>query len=170
MRTKYSYRTASREVYNRFKIAYPDLNISYAEFCSIIYKYMENFREYLLETGDMGKLPRGFGYFGINKKKRKRYKGIVINGVEKLNLSIDWKATREEGKTVYNFNFHTDGYTYWWRWYKNTAYLGLLSCIYFKPSRDTSRLLAKYLKKPDSEYYQIYREDKSRSVINLYNE
>lgn len=169
-RPKYSYRTVSTEAFLDFKRNNPDITLSYKEWGKIIYEFMSQYKEYLLETGDLGKLPWGFGYFGINKKKRKRYKGFIINGKDVVNLSIDWKASKEEGKRIYNFNFHTDGFTYWWKWYKNTSYLPLTSAIYFKPSRDTSRILAKYLLKTDSEYFQIYREERVNTFIKLTDE
>lgn len=169
-RTKYSYRTASPEAYNDFKRLNPEIQLSFKEWSEILYEYMAQFREYLLETGDIGKLPWGLGYFGVNKKKRKRYKGILLNGKNVINLNVDWKASKEEGKKIYNFNFHTDGFTYWWKWYKNTAYVTAPTAIYFKASRETSRLLAKYLLKPDSEYFEIYREEKTTTLINLTNE
>jgi Holliday junction resolvase len=169
-RPKYSYRTVSTEAYKSFTLAYPEIKLTYKEWSEILYEYMSQFREYLLETGDLGKLPWGFGYFGVNKKKRKRYKVHIVNGKPAVNLAVDWKASKAEGKKIYNFNFHTDGFTYWWKWYKGTSYLALNTCIYFKASRETSRLLAKYLLKPDSEYFQIYREEKKHTIIKIPNE
>lgn len=167
MRVKYSYRTSSREVYKEFCKKHPEINISYKDWTGIQYEYMNQYKEYLLETGDLGKLPWGFGYFSIAKKKRKRYKGYILDGKDIINLPIDWKSSKEEGKVVYNFNFHTDGYTYWWKWHKRTAYIGLITCIYFKPTRVTSRTLAKYLTKPGTEYFQIYRDSQKSTLIPL---
>lgn len=169
-RVKYGFRTVSKENYRAFCLKYPEINISYKDWSEVQYEFMNQYKEYLLETGDIGKLPWGFGYFAINKKKRKRYKNYLINGKDIINLSVDWKASKEEGKKVYNFNFHTDGYTYWWKWYKTTSYLGLITSIYFKPSRDTSRKLAKYLNKPGAEYFQIYRDSQKQTFITLNHE
>lgn len=159
-RVKYGYRTASKETYNKFKLKYPEIQCEFNEFVNILQSYSELFREYILETGDVAKLIWGFGYFTILKKKKNRYKRNLVdsNGNPRLNLPIDWKATKEEGKPIYNFNFHTDGYSYWWKWYKKSSRQYLSQFWYFKASRTTSRELAKYLNKPGSQYGQMYAE------------
>lgn len=159
MRPKYDYRTASKATYERFKAANPEIDISYIQFRDIVYTYTEMFRDYIIETGDVCKLPYGFGYFTVVKKKIKRYKNFLDeNGKPYINLPIDWKATREEGKRVYHMNFHTDGFKCRWFWHIKSSRLNYTSNLVFKPSRDTSRLLAQTLMKPGSLNIQMYRE------------
>ena len=155
MRVHVDYRTADKKNYNNFCEEYPNINLSFDDWKLIIYSYNENFREYILETGEKARLPAGLGDFSIKKKKRKRTK--EVNGKEFINLPVDWKRTKEKGKKVYNFNFHTEGYYFGWVWFKRSAMFRHSDLWYFKPSRTTSRLLNHYLK-VDKEYQHIYQE------------
>jgi len=152
---KIDWRSASKENYINFCKKHPSVKLTFEEWRIIIYTYNEAFKEYILETGERAKLPYGFGEFSINKKKRRKMKGI--DGKEFVNLPIDWKKTREKGKRIYNFNFHTEGYFFGWVWFKNTARIKHTDLWYFKPSRTTSRLLSHYIK-TDDKYQHIYHE------------
>lgn len=155
MRTKVDWRSSSKDNYNNFCKKHPTIKLSFDEWRNIIYSYTDGFKEYILETGEKAKLPFGFGEFSINKKKRRKMKGV--DGKEFINLPVDWKKTREKGKIIYNFNFHTEGYFFGWMWFKDSARLKQTDLWYFKPSRTTSRLLSHYLK-TDGKYQNIYRE------------
>ena len=150
------WRSASKENYNKFCKAYPSIKLTYDEWRNILYTFNECFKEYILETGEKAKLPFGFGEFSINKKKRRKLKNSA-DGKEFVNLPIDWQKTREKGKIIYNFNYHTEGYFFGWMWFKNTARFKNSDLWYFKPSRLTSRLLSHYIKTND-KYQNIYRE------------
>tara|TARA_R110000868_G_scaffold206768_1_gene455635 strand:+ start:885 stop:1358 length:474 start_codon:yes stop_codon:yes gene_type:complete len=153
MRVKIDWRSASKENYNNFCKKHPSIKLSFDEWRNIIYTYTDFFKEYILETGEKAKLPFGFGEFSINKKKRR--KKIGLNN-EFVNLPVDWKKTKEKGKIIYNFNFHTEGYFFGWMWFKDSARLKYTALWYFKPSRTTSRLLSHYIK-ADEKYQHIYR-------------
>ena len=160
MRTAVDWRSSSRKNYIDFCRRHPSVTITFDQWKSIIYDFNESFKEYILETGDKVKFPFGFGEFSIRKKKCK--KSIVFTGKdnkpqEVIGLPIDWKKTREKGKVIYNFNFHTEGYFFGWKWFKTTARFKNVDLWYFKPTRSTSRLLAHYLK-VDDKYQHIYRE------------
>ena len=155
MRIKVDWRSASKENYNNFCKKNPGIKLTFDEWKNIIYNYTDAFKEYILETGEKAKLPFGFGEFSINKKKRRKMKSK--DGKEFVNLPIDWQKTREKGKRIYNFNFHTEGYFFGWMWFKDSARLKHCELWYFKPSRITSRLLSHYLKTND-KYQNIYRE------------
>ena len=155
MRVSVDWRSASKDNYNDFCKKNPSIKLTYDEWRIIIYTFNESFREYILETGDKAKLPAGFGEFSINRKRRRRFK--TCNGEEKINLPVDWKRTKEKGKIIYNFNFHTEGFFYGWIWFKKTARFKQSDLWYFKPSRTTSRLLSHYLKTND-QYQHLYRE------------
>jgi hypothetical protein len=154
MRTKIDWRSASRENYINFCKKHPDVNLSFDAWRDVIYRFNEAFRNYILETGNREKLPFGFGEFSINKKKRKKHKGPES---EFVNLAIDWKKTKEKGKVIYNFNYHTEGYFFGWIWFKETARLKNCNFWYFKPSRVTSRMIAHYIN-ADEKYQHIYKE------------
>lgn len=152
-RTKVDWRSASKENYNDFCRRHPSVELTFDEWRNIIYTFTNMFREHILETGERAKLPFGFGEFSINKKKRRKMKGV--DGKEFINLPVDWKRTREKGKIIYNFNFHTEGYFFGWMWFKSTVRLKNTDLWYFKPSRTTSRLLAHYVKVND-KYQHLY--------------
>lgn len=153
-RVAVEWRSASRENYKLFCKKFPNIKLSYVEWENIIYQYNESYKEYLLETGNKEKLPLGLGTFSIIKKKRRRLKG---KNDEYINLPIDWKKTREKGKIIYNFNYHTEGFFFGWHWFKKSARFKHSNLWYFKPSRVTSRLLAHYIN-VDNKYQHIYKE------------
>lgn len=156
-RVKVGYRTASRETYERFKNEHPDVNINFKQFVQINQEFNTQFRDYILETGDIAKYPFGLGDFSITKKKPKKYK-IDPNGVQRVNLPIDWKKTKELGKVIYTYNSHTQGFRCRWYWFILIAKFPLSQLFNFKPSRTTSRKLAEYLNKPNSPYLEIYKQ------------
>lgn len=155
MRVKIDWRSASKENYSSFCKKHPSIKLTFDQWRNIVYSFNDAFKEYILETGEKAKLPFGFGEFAINKKKRKRVKDI--HGKEFVNLPIDWKKTKEKGKRIYNFNFHTEGFFFGWMWFKSTARFRQSSLWYFKPSRNTSRLLSHYIGAND-KYQHLYHE------------
>lgn len=154
MRVKIDWRSASRENYKSFCKKHPSIKLSFDEWKNIVYTFNEEFKDYILETGERAKLPFGFGEFSINKKKRRKKKGL---NDEFVNLPVDWKKTKEKGKIIYNFNYHTEGYFFGWMWFKETARLRNTELWYFKPCRNTSRLLSHYIN-TNEKYQHLYRE------------
>ena len=154
MRIKIDWRSSSKENYKLFCKKHPSIKLTFDEWRNILYSFNEAFKNYILETGERARLPLGFGEFSINKKKRRKKKGL---NDEFVNLPIDWQKTKEKGKRIYNFNFHTEGYFFGWMWFKETTRIKNIDLWYFKPSRVTSRLLSHYLK-ADEKYQHIYRE------------
>jgi hypothetical protein len=147
------FRTASRENYNDFCKKHPSISLTFDEWRNILYSFNDSFRNYILETGERAKLPYGLGEFTINKKKRRKMKGP---NDEFINLAVDWKKTKEKGKIIYNFNYHTEGYFFGWVWFKESTRFKHSDLWYFKPTRVTSRLLAHYIQTND-KYQHIYR-------------
>jgi nucleoid DNA-binding protein len=154
-RVKIDWRSSSKDNYKSFCKKHPLIKLTFDEWRNIIYSFNEAFKNYILETGEKAKLPLGFGEFSINKKKRKKFK--QVDGVEVINLPIDWQRSKEKGKRIYNFNYHTEGYFFGWMWFRETARLKHTNLWYFKPTRTTSRLLSHYIK-TDEKYQHIYRE------------
>ena len=156
-RVKVEWRSTSKENYIDFCKKNSSIKLTYDEWRNIIYSFNENFRNYLLETGNKEKFHYGFGYFAINKKKRRKRKGL---NDEFVNLPVDWKKTKEKGKIIYNFNYHTEGYFFGWLWFKTTARFKNSDLWFFKPSRVTSRLIAHYIK-VDEKYQYMYNQWKN---------
>jgi len=151
--TPVDYRTAGPEAFKSFQVSNPEIKINKQTWTEIIYSFNEGFRNYVLETGYVEKLPWGFGGFTINKKKRKTKK-TAPDGKVYINLPIDWKKSKEKKKTIYNFNYDTDGYFFGWKWFKNQARLKLKDFWYFKPSRTSSRMIAHYIKSDKAQQHK----------------
>ena len=154
MRVKVDWRSASRENYNSFCKLHPSIKLTFDEWRNIVYSFNDSFKNYILETGEKARLPFGFGEFSINKKKRRKRKGLSD---EFINLPIDWQKTKEKGKRIYNFNFHTEGFFFGWMWFKQSARIKNIDLWYFKASRVTSRLLSHYIK-TNEKYQHMYNE------------
>lgn len=159
-RVKVQYRTTSKEAYKKFRAAHPQIDLTFDKWKEIIYAFNYAFRDHLLETGDRSKLPWGLGGFSVTKKKSRKF--ITHGGKEYISLPIDWVKSRKMGKRIYHLNTHTDGYRYKWYWYIGDARFYQSDIWVFKPSRCSSRKLAEYLKRPNSSYAQLYREQERK--------
>jgi len=154
-RVTVDWRSTSKSNYIDFCKTHPTIIVSFDDWKNILYMYSEWFKDYILETGEMVKLPNGLGEFSILKKKRKPTNEKYEKKIK--NLPIDWPKTRLKGKYIYFLNYETEGYTFKWMWNRRTATFRLPRLWYFKPSRASSRLLAHYLK-VDSKYQYLYSE------------
>ncbi len=153
MRVKRDWRQASKIVYDEFCKKHPESNIDYKTWENVIYKFNHNLRDYLLETGKKVKTYRGIGDFAVKRRKMKK---IVNYGEgDKIKLPIDWKKTKELGKRVYHFNYHTDGFRFAFKWFIPSSRVKFSSLYVFKPYRDSSRLIKKYI---DNGYGDKYLE------------
>jgi len=158
-RTRVDWKSVDRANYVDFKKKHPTIKVDFNTWKEIIYMFNQYFAEYILETGEKGKLPFGFGEISIMKKKRTKIKTDPKTGREFINLPIDWKKTKEKGKVIYQMNYHTEGFFFGWHWFKKTTRLKHANLWYFKPCRLTSRLINHYIK-VDPKYQHIYREYK----------
>ena len=154
-RVSVEWRSASKENYRLFCKKHPNLKLTYVDWEKIIYSFNDMFREHILETGNKEKIPLGLGEITIVKKKRR--KTITKDGIEHINLPIDWQKTKEKGKVIYNFNYHTEGFFFGWHWFKKTARFKHSNLWFFKPGRVTSRLINHFIK-IDDKYQHTYRE------------
>jgi len=153
-RVKVEYRTGSKDVYNKFCTKYPDAGLSYTKWREIIDTFNDLFREYILETGEKGKMPWGIGVFAVSKKKTKKTK--KHDGKEYVNLPIDWQKTKKAGRKIYNFNTHTDGFRFRWYIFPRESRFQHPDIWNFKPSRVSSRKIAEYLKIPQQQ--ELYKQ------------
>lgn len=158
-RVAVQWRSVGRANYKDYCKKNPTMKVDFSTWKEIIYEFNQTFAEYILETGEIAKMPFGFGEFSIIKKKRVKIKTDPKTGREFINLPVDWKKTREKGKIIYQMNYHTEGYFFGWHWFKKTSRLKHTNLWYFKPSRLSSRLIAHYLK-VDDKYQHMYKEYK----------
>ena len=157
MRVSVDWRSGGNQNYIDFCKKNPNIKIPKDTWRAIIYGFNESFRDYILETGDKGRLPHGFGEFSICKKKRKVKKLNPLTGKESINLPVDWKKSREKHKKIYIMNHHTEGYFFGWIWFKKSTRIKHVDLWWFKPSRVSSRMIAHYIK-IDQKYQHIYKE------------
>ena len=155
MRVAVEWRSASRENFRLFRKKHPSIKITYDQFTKIIYGYNESYRDYLLETGDKEKFPMGLGEFAVLKRRKRKTR--IVDGREVINLPIDWKKTKEKGKLIYQFNYHTEGFSFRWYWFKKPAKFKFSDLWYFRAMRVNSRLINHYIK-IDNNYQHIYKE------------
>lgn len=159
MRVPVEYRTASVSCYKDFCRKHPDIEITAKQYANVVRTYNTMFRDYILETGEKTKMPWGIGYFSVNKKKTKKWGINPHTGERALALPIDWKKTKENGKLIRNFNYHTEGYAFRWVWFSDTAYFYKADIWNFKPSRTSSRALAdKLIRAKNMNYADLYHE------------
>ncbi len=155
-RNKIGYSTASPEAYESFIKAFPKLDITREQHKAIIVTWNSMFMDHILETGDKLKLPWGIGPITINKyKPQKKY--LNVRGEEKRYFPIDWKSTKEEGKTIFHLNHHSDGYRYYWYWEQAKSHVREVRIWTLEIHRDKKRQIPKNLKLPDSPYKDLYR-------------
>lgn len=155
MRLPVEFRSASNDNYKRFCKEHPEVDITMDEWRSVLYTYLDLFKEHILETGEKAKLPAGWGEYSIEKRQRKRI--VTFNGKDRVNLPIDWARSKVKHKRIYHLNYHTEGFTFRWRWFRETAKFRQSGIWFFKPARPTSRLIAHYIK-VDENYQHKYLE------------
>jgi hypothetical protein len=68
--------------------------------------YLEQVTDNILD-GKLYKIPMRLGFIRIVKSK---------------TSPVDWRNTTKLGTVTYFKNFHTDGYTYRWAWFKKNSY------------------------------------------------
>lgn len=151
MRNKTEYRMVSKEAYEVFKKKHPLIKLDFTTWKSIIYQYNYNFRDEILETGLKAKLPWGTGDFAIKKTKVKKI--VNFDGKDRIKMPIDWQKTRLLGKKIYHFNYHTEGYRFSYKWFIDSARFKHSNLFVFKPYRDSSRLITKYIEKGYDKKY-----------------
>lgn len=159
-RVKVDWRSSQKSNYKDFKEKHPSISVSYEDWIKIIYAFNESIRDYIIETGDKVRFPNGIGDITIKKKKRKTFK-TTSSGKTIVNLPIDWVKSKQQRKTIYIMNHHTDGYFFGWIWFRASSKLRMAKLWKFKSGRVASRLLAHYLKS-NEKYQNIYRDWQSK--------
>jgi hypothetical protein len=87
-----------------------DEEVPYFRFKRILDEFNKTVRESVLEASESFKMPLGLGTICIVKYKPKTYTD--------KSLSVDYKASKEEGKRIYHLNEHSRGYKYRLYWSK----------------------------------------------------
>lgn len=164
MRTKRDFRTGSRENYRKFRKQYKHIKITFKEYKEVLYTYNRMLIAHILETGDQVRLKHGMGYLTVSKYKPSRTPKIV-NGKEYSRLNVDWKATHEEGKTVYFLNPHTDGYSFFFMWRLKYARVNLANIWSMRLYREHKKSLGAILQDPNNRSHHLYKERYKKPTI-----
>ncbi len=93
-RNKKSYTTY--DIYNNY-IRQTGIEVPYARFKRILDTFNKTILDRLLNRSEGFKMPYGIGYIQIVKYKPKSY--------SKKSLSVDYKASKEEGMRIYHKKF-----------------------------------------------------------------
>lgn len=84
--------------------------VDYRLFKSVLDDFNQIVLDALLEGSEGFKMPSGLGYVQVVKYKPKTY--------TPKSLSVDYKASKEEGKRIYHLNEHSNGYKFRLYWSK----------------------------------------------------
>jgi hypothetical protein len=163
-RPRRDWRSTSRETYKLYK-AKTGSTISYQKFAKVLKTWNCKLMDYVIDTGELVKLPHGIGPITINKRKRDTFR-LDKDGNKVYNYAIDFKKSKEAGKRIYHLNYHTEGYSFSWSWFPGLSYIKCSSIWSFKASRRYARKLAHILLDPASNKKDIYQTWWSKSVYN----
>lgn len=94
---KYRTQIVTKEFYDRWKLANPQYKITFTQFKKLCENINKEIIEFVVEEPDGVRLPTGMGDI---------YLGYVPNGKKR---PIDYKATKEHGKTIYHENWNSSG-------------------------------------------------------------
>jgi hypothetical protein len=97
--------------------------VNESTFRKVCYSFNKKLGDRVL-TGFHTQLPYHMGFIRIVGRK---------GNIDKL--SIDFKATKEYGETIYHDNRHTDGHYYFWNWQKPNHLVKNMQHYTFLPTR-----------------------------------
>jgi len=133
----------TRKSYKEFIKKYPSSNISYETFIKVLLESNVSIKEFIL-TNELGfKLPNNLGYIAVDKfKPSGKFK------------AIDWPNTLKFGKHIPLTNFHSFGYTFKIKYYKNPK-IRPLEGYDMTSHRLIKRELAKKVKEGKQNYISV---------------
>lgn len=112
-------------------------DVPYFRFKRILSEFNKLIRRNILDRSEGFKMPLGLGYVCIGKYKPKNYNS--------KSLSIDYKSSKEENKTIYHLNEHSGGYKYRLYWSKIPRTFPDRYKYQLILTRDNKRYLAKLI-------------------------
>lgn len=125
----------------------PLYQVEYRKFRDIINDYFRYLRDEIIENGKEVRLPCRMGTLQVVKHKPKTYTS--------KSLRIDFKATKEAGKTIYHLNEHTNMYKYRFLWSKQNMLTKNKTKYQLIMTRANKRRLAYLLKNRVRDYIEI---------------
>lgn len=128
-----------------FDVDHP-YHIPYSEYKDIISEYLKYISEEVVVKSMQYKLPFRLGTLCVYKHKP------FFKSTNKM--SVDWKETKKQGKKIYLFNNHSNGYRYRFLWDRNGSNAKFLKMYAFKASRSNSRTIASLVKERKNDYFE----------------
>lgn len=133
----------SRNQYKAFIKSHPKSTVTYEQFIAVLTESNKAIKEFIL-TNELGfKLPKNIGYIAVDKFKPNR-----------KFTAVDWPNTLRLGKIIPLTNFHTFGYTFKIKLYKNQR-MKPLEAYVMTPHRLLNRELAKRIKEGKQNYINL---------------
>lgn len=133
------------EYISHFDESHP-YHIPYSEYAAIVSEYLKYVSEVIVVKSMTFKLPFRLGTLSVYKHKP------VYHSTRRM--PIDWQATKKLGKAVYNFNEHSNSYSYSFKWDRNGAVDKHMILYAFKPSRSNARQVARLVKTRENDYFE----------------
>jgi len=134
------------EYISHFDESHP-YHITYSDYSQIVSDYLKYVSDLIVVKSMTFKLPFRLGTLSVYKHKP------IFKSVNRM--AIDWPETNRLGKAVYNFNEHSNGYSYRFRWDRNGSLDKNMSLYSFKPSRNNARLVASLVKERKNDYFEL---------------
>lgn len=120
--------------------------IDYKVFRAVLIDYVNDMLERLFYKSEEIRMPGRMGFLQIIKRKPK---------LRRRQLHVDFKSTREAGKTILHFNDHSDGYNYKFFWRKNEMIVKHKGAYELIMTRTNKRKLASIIKNREVDYLEI---------------
>lgn len=124
--------------------------VTYSEFVNICSDFIKAMMYEVFHKNYKFRLPHRLGYCRVIKKKTSYNPGN--NGLKWM--SIDWDKTNKSDTTIRHFNEHSNGYKYYFKWYKKSLifkYNWLYRLVF---TRANKRELARLIKYEGLDYYE----------------
>ena len=115
-------------------------------FRDILKDYMKYISSTIIDRGAIFTPLYSIGSIFVGKRKITRH--------VRERLRVDFKATKELGKTVLHLNEHSNGYNYMFRWRKKESRAAYVNMYELIMSRHNKRELAKSIKENRTDYLE----------------
>lgn len=120
--------------------------VSRKKFYAIVQDYFIFLSNELIDKSKEIKLPARMGTLCVIKKKPARYDNNC--------LRVDFNSTREENKTIFHMNEHSDGYNFRFHWAKGGMLVENKTMYELVMSRANKRRLAYMIKVERKDYIE----------------
>lgn len=118
--------------------------VDYSTYTKILKDFNLLLRDEIIYKAEKVRLPYRMGYLYVRKFEH------IYHEKNKRLWNIDFKATKEQGKTIY----HGNKYGYGWRWHKKACIVKGKKYYRFRACRKANRLIADAVKNKQLDFYE----------------